>query len=132
MLKRGNRFHGRGSLRYVYKHGKTVRSSDIALRYSPNQKRSSFRCAVVVSKKVEKSAVKRNKIRRRISAVIRQNAAAVDQPYDIVITVFSATVAELPPQELQKIILVLMGPGGDCQKIACIINSPRARTDSRR
>ena len=112
MLKKANRFHGRGSLSHVYKKGKTVRGGDIALRFVPNYKHGSFRCAVVVAKKIEKSAVKRNKIRRRISAVIRENAGLINGPYDIVITVYNGSVAKLPGNELKKDILVLLGRAG--------------------
>jgi ribonuclease P protein component len=66
MIGRANRFHGYNSLRYVYKHGKTVRGPHMSLRFCPDAKRQDYRLAVVVSKKISKSAVARNRIRRRI------------------------------------------------------------------
>ena len=60
------------SLRVVYKYGQTARSQQLTMRYHLHEKRQTYRCAVVVSKKVEKSAVARNRIRRRIFEVIRQ------------------------------------------------------------
>jgi len=101
MIGRAYRFHGYGSLRYVYKSGQTVRGPHMSLRYSVNKKRQNYRLAVVVSKKVNKSAVARNRIRRRIYEAFRTMEWA-DKPCDLVITVFQATVEEMPVVELQK------------------------------
>ena len=51
MILRSNRFHGHGSLRYLYTRGKTVRSNQLSLRYITNGRRNTWRMAVVVSKK---------------------------------------------------------------------------------
>jgi ribonuclease P protein component len=102
MLARAYRFHGYHSLDPVYRRGTTVRGPYTMLRYLTNTKRQQFRCAVVVSKKVHKSAVTRNRIRRRIYELVRLNykGAAVD----MVITVFDETVATLPADQLEKAI----------------------------
>lgn len=70
MLNKRFRFHSRGGVRYVYKHGKTIRTSKISLVYAKNT-RHYQRFAVVISKKVEKTAIKRNRIRRRFYEAIR-------------------------------------------------------------
>jgi ribonuclease P protein component len=44
--------------------------------------------AVVVSRKVNKSAVARNRMRRRLYELVRGLDDQISQPYDIVITVF--------------------------------------------
>ena len=61
-----------------------------------------FRLAVVVSKKVSKSAVKRNRIRRRLFEQFRIIRAEHGQPikYDIIITVFMEDLADSPASEL--------------------------------
>ena len=101
MISRLHRFHGRNSLNYVYKHGNTVRGADMALRSVVNQKRSNYRCAVVVSKKVSKSAVVRNRIRRRIYEAVRMYyKESADQPIDLVFSVFSDNIATLNSQDL--------------------------------
>lgn len=96
MIGRLHRFHGHGSLRFVYKSGQTIRASSYAIKYIYNPRRKRYRVAVVVSKKVSKSAVVRNRIRRRIYEVIRSQQSAITKPYDIVVTVFSEKVTDLP------------------------------------
>jgi ribonuclease P protein component len=106
MLRRHHRFHGYNSLNLVYRHGKTARNTggDISTRYLLHTKRDTFRVAVVVSKKVSKSAVVRNRIRRRIFEQVRACAEQIKAPYDIVITVHSERVREMPIAELQELI----------------------------
>lgn len=104
MISRAHRFHGYGSLRYVYQHGQTVRGPLTAVRYTPNTHRPSYRLAVVVSKKVNKSAVARNRMRRRLYEAVRAEAAAIERPYDIVITVFHDELLSLTPQKLGQLV----------------------------
>ncbi|MEI7683233.1 MAG: ribonuclease P protein component [Candidatus Saccharibacteria bacterium] len=111
MIGRANRFHGYNSLRYVYRHGKTVREPHMSLRYCDNNKREDYRLAVVVSKKVNKSAVARNRIRRRIYEAFRAHMA-LGQPLDLVITVFQANVETIADQELQAEIASLLQQAG--------------------
>ena len=87
MIGRSHRFHGHNSLRFVYTHGKTVRSSLLAIRAVTNPRRKDYRCAVVVSKKVSKSAVVRNRIHRRLYERIRVHVASIPPATDMVITV---------------------------------------------
>lgn len=61
----------------------------------------------MVSKKVNKSAVARNRMRRRIYEVFRTMDWA-DKPYDLVITVFQPTVEDMPVIELQKEVTSLV------------------------
>jgi len=100
MITRKNRFHGYGSLKYVYRHGQTVRGPLFALKTVDNPKRKSYRLAVVVSKKVNKSAVARNRIRRRLYEAARQ--MQIDKPADIVLTVYNETIQDEPWQNLNK------------------------------
>lgn len=104
MIARKNRFHGYGSLRYVYRNGQTVRGPLCALKFVANAKRKEYRLAVVVSKKVHKSAVVRNRIRRRLYEAVRQEAAAIKEPYDMVLTVFSDKVATISAEEIAKLV----------------------------
>ncbi len=112
MLRRIHRFHGYNSLTYVYRHGTTVRSEDMSLRYTINQKRSSYRAAVVVGKKVHKSAVVRNRIRRRIFEQLRLQMAGVTKPIDIVITVHSDNVANQSAAQVESTVRNLLQQAG--------------------
>lgn len=70
MLSKKYRFHSRGGVRHTYAHGRTIRSPKLSLVYN-NNVRGYTRFAVVVSKKIEKTAVGRNRIRRRVYEAIR-------------------------------------------------------------
>ncbi|MEO8784740.1 MAG: ribonuclease P protein component [Candidatus Saccharimonadales bacterium] len=107
MIGRAYRFHGHNSLKFVYQHGQTVRGPLMSLRYSRNEKRQNYRLAVVVSKKVAKSAVDRNRIRRRLYEVIRLQPGI--DCYDLVLTIFNADVARLPAKELDLKVADLLG-----------------------
>src|SRR5437016_3838925 len=94
MISTKHRFHGRGSLRFVYQNGKTFRSAAFAIKSTINPRRKTYRLAVVVSRKVHKSAVARNRMRRRLYAIVQELESQISEPYDIVITVFNSSILE--------------------------------------
>lgn len=104
MITRKNRFHGYNSLRYVYQHGNTVRGPLTAMKFVVNDRRKDYRLAIVVSKKVSKSAVVRNRIRRRLYEVFRLESPKITQPYDIVVTVFNEQLATISGEEVKKLV----------------------------
>ena len=108
MLAFKYRFHGHGSLRYVYTHGKAVRSHLITLKYSSHPKRKNPRIAVVISKKVIKGAVGRNRVRRRLYEVMRHELPNLKENADVVLIVFSAEVREMPAAELTQTVQHLL------------------------
>lgn len=116
MISSRHRFHGLNSLRTVHKYGQTVRRQQFSLKYNLNPKRQTFRCAVVVSKKVEKSAVRRNRIRRRVFEAIRLVSPGIIQPYDLVISVFSASVTDMLAQELEQQLTSMLTEAGVLNK----------------
>ncbi|HEY5442696.1 MAG TPA: ribonuclease P protein component [Candidatus Saccharimonadales bacterium] len=103
-----HRFHGYGSLRGVYQRGQTARGAMIALRFSRRDPKRPYRVAVVVSRKVSKSAVVRNRIRRRLYELVRHQAEGISPGTDLIFTVFDEKVAELPPQRLQAVVSDLL------------------------
>ena len=105
MISRLHRFHGHNSLSFVYRHGKTVRGSHLSLKFALNPRRKMYRAAVVVSRKVNKSAVVRNRIRRRIYETLRQHEDLIRGPYDLVVTAFSEQLAELDAATLQRMVV---------------------------
>lgn len=112
MISRAHRFHGHGSLRYVYQHGQTVRGPLTALKYIQNSRREQYRVAVVVSKKVNKSAVTRNRIRRRLYEQIRGYEPQITLPYDMVITVFHDQIASMPAEEVSRLVRAQLHQAG--------------------
>jgi ribonuclease P protein component len=104
MLGKIHRFHGLRSLSYTYKRGQVVRGALLSLKYVQNNRQSTYRVAVVVSRKVHKSAVVRNRIRRRIYEAVRLHADQLAGPYDLIFTVFSPQLAEMPAPELKDLV----------------------------
>lgn len=62
------------------------------------------RVAVVVSKKVSKTAVSRNKIRRRVYEAIRENFKFVPLERDYIFVIYSADILTMPYSELVKLL----------------------------
>ena len=103
MLNKKYRFHSRGGVRFVFQKGKTVRTQKMSLTTLDNE-RGFTRVAVVVSKKVLKTAVGRNRIRRRIYEAVRRNFEDLPKNRDYIFSVFTKEVAVMPNKELEKIL----------------------------
>lgn len=102
------RFHGHGSLRYLYKNGDSVRSRLFTLKITRNPHRKSPRFAVVVSKKVHKSAVGRNRIRRRVYEVIRHEMPKFNAVCDVAVIVTNGEVLSISHDELATMLCDLL------------------------
>jgi len=100
MIGRSNRFHGRAGIQRLMRGGQSVRSGSFALRFTPNPKRSSYRLAVVVSRKISKSAVVRNRIRRRLYERVRILSNSFPVTYDLAIIVYDERVKDMPADKL--------------------------------
>jgi ribonuclease P protein component len=112
MIDKAHRFQGHGSLRFVYQKGQTVRGPFCSLKYVLNRRRRTYRVAVVVSRKVHKSAVVRNRIRRRMYEAVRRHSVKIVQPYDLVFTAYSDQLAEMPHDQLERAILEKLEKAG--------------------
>ena len=95
-------------------HGKSVRMDKFTVVFHPNS-RGGQRFAVVVSKKIFKSAVARNRIRRRVYETIRTNlpTTAIDR----VFIINSREVATMPQLELTDSIRALLTKTSKAAKI---------------
>ena len=100
MLAQKYRFHSRGGVRYVYQKGKTIRTPVLSLIYTPNSHHHQ-RFGVVVSKKVLKSAVGRNRIRRRLYEAIRLELPEFTTEQDCLFVVFSKSILDTPFRDLR-------------------------------
>lgn len=94
------RFKGHNSLRYVYSKGKAIRSPSLTVKFIANERRKHPRVSVVISKKVLKSAVGRNRVRRRIYEYIRLRLPDLVSVHDIVIICTSSELRTMPADEL--------------------------------
>jgi len=112
MFSRRHRFHGYGSLKAVYQRGQTVRGPQISLKFNRTGSTKPYRVAVVVSRKVSKSAVTRNRIRRRVFEAVRQSADKIAPGTNLVFTVFSDQAAETDAVKLQQTIAKLLSEAG--------------------
>ncbi|MCL2037477.1 ribonuclease P protein component [Candidatus Saccharibacteria bacterium] len=107
MIAQKFRFHGHASLKYVFSRGQQSRSKFFSIKWTTNPRRRNPRLAVVVSKKVFKSAVKRNRIRRRVYEIVRP--FLTDTPaIDVVISVYAAEVLDASHDELTIQLLPLL------------------------
>ncbi|QQS18949.1 ribonuclease P protein component [Candidatus Saccharibacteria bacterium] len=98
MLRKENRFHGSRGVRLAYR-GKQVRGRFLSFRYSKRDE-PGYRIAIVVSRKVSKSAVIRNRIRRRLYELVRTQYQGALGGYDCIVTVYDVTLATLTPRKL--------------------------------
>lgn len=112
MISNDYRFHGPNSLRYVYKNGQKVHSRQFIIKHAANPHRTKPRFAAVVSKKVHKSAVGRNLIRRRLYETIRHQIPRLRHDQDIAIIVVSGDVLSMPFAEMTGIIEQLFSEAG--------------------
>ena len=108
MLSKKHRFYGQGAIRYINRKGRPLRSQLFTVKRVPSRQTQDFRVAVVVSKKVAKSAPRRNRIRRRIYEVIRTDAYRYAQGSDIVIVVFSDKIATMDYMELKTSLVDIL------------------------
>jgi ribonuclease P protein component len=114
MLQQRYRFHGYGGLRYLYRHASAERSRLLTVKYVANRRRRMPRIAVVVSKKVHKSAVGRNRIRRRVYEILRQHVPYFTGVYDVALIITSSEVLTAPHDELALVVRNLLVRAGIC------------------
>jgi ribonuclease P protein component len=67
---------------------------------------------VVVSRKVSKSAVVRNRIRRRIFELVRRESGLLHNPYDLVFSARSHELAEADSEAVKKAVHSLLTQAG--------------------
>jgi ribonuclease P protein component len=108
MVSSEHRFKGQNGLLYVYRRGQTVRTKYAAAKFVTNTRVPTWRVAVVVSKKIAKSAPDRNRIRRRLYEQLRVLAPEYLTNQDVVITVFSIDILSIAPAEVTKLVRMLL------------------------
>lgn len=134
MITKDHRFKSwDGLIQIVLKQGKSFRTENLSLKTLPaehsylqsrynklvksrpnlnSEMKLAPKFAVVISKKVCKSAVKRNRIRRRIYEWVRLNLSDLDQGQLTVIFAYSDTLATLPVAKLYEQLAQLFDRAG--------------------
>lgn len=112
MISAQFRFHGHGSLRFLFKNAQAVRSRYITVKYIANPKRKQPRFAVVVSKKVHKGAVGRNRMRRRLYEIVRLEQSKLNGIYDVALIITSAEVVSAPHGDLLAMVQDMFSQAG--------------------
>ncbi len=108
MISQFHRFHGHASLKRVYQRGTTIRGAHANLKFLFRGDNKPYRVAVVVSRKVSKSAVVRNRIRRRIYELVRQAPEPIPAGLDLVILVYNEELAKQQYEELTTAVTHLL------------------------
>ncbi|MDD2753277.1 MAG: ribonuclease P protein component [Candidatus Portnoybacteria bacterium] len=84
MLSRVNRLNKQKDFDGVFGCGKNKQDGFLVLRYIPNSFKYS-RFGIVVSAKVAKRAVDRNRLRRQMSEILRLNQKNIKPGFDVVL-----------------------------------------------
>lgn len=108
MLSSENRLKKRKEFGYIYKKGKAVYSQNLNIIYVDNN-RKVFRAGFSVSKKIGKAVV-RNKVKRRLSAIIRNNLNLIKNEYNYIITVKSG-IEKLTYLQLKEEVMAAFKKG---------------------
>lgn len=106
MLPKEKRLRNTKDFKRVYQKGSFFSVEFFSVNFLPNRSKQS-RLGIVVTKKVEKGAVARNKIKRRFREASRSLYDAIPAGYDVIITVKpKAKEAEYKQieQELRRVV----------------------------
>lgn len=107
MLSRTYRIQGEKNVARVYRQGQSARAGQLSLKFASNRLEHS-RLAVVVSKKISKSAPVRNRIRRRLYERFRHHQPHIRPGYDLVLSVFADDLAAMKSAELDTLFRELL------------------------
>lgn len=106
MIAKKFRLHKKTDFDKILKSPYKFYSNSFVLRFTKTKKENNC-FAIVVSTKISKKAVQRNKIRRRVYEIIRLNLEQIKKSYNLVFFVKKG-VLELEYQEIEKEILYLL------------------------
>jgi len=90
MLPDKNRLKKKKDFEKVLKEGRGIKEDFLILKVKKNKSKK-LRFGFVVSKKISKKAVVRNKIKRRLREVIKERIKKIDKGLDIIIITLPGT-----------------------------------------
>lgn len=100
MISQKYRFHGHASLKYLLANGTNIRGNILSIKIVDNNRRKYSRVAIIISKKVLKHAVDRNRARRRLYEIVRPMISDFNCTVDLAIIVYKSNVINAPHDEL--------------------------------
>lgn len=103
MLKKENRLKKKKDFDAIFKERKFLRSFLFLFFFKKNNLNYS-RFGIVISKKISKKAVLRNRIKRRIREIIRKNIDKTVVGYDVIIIPFKEIIKK-SFQEIEEAII---------------------------
>ncbi len=103
MLIKQNRLTKKRDFENIFKRGFGVKAGFLLLKFIPN-KSDSTRFAFVVSQKVSKKAVQRNKIRRFLREEVRKRMAQVEKGFDCILVVLPGLKLETAEGTLNDLL----------------------------
>ena len=111
MLSRQNRLTKRKDFDTLFKRGKLVYGRHAQMRVAKTDPSHETRIAVIVSAKTEKSAVRRNRVKRQAREVLRLTLSQVKPGYDVAITL-RASFVPLTYAEKRNVLLTGLSKAG--------------------
>ena len=100
MISQKYSFHGHASLKYVLANGTIARGKVLSIKFVDNARRHYSRVAIIISKKVLKHAVDRNRARRRLYEIMRQRLSQFNRVVDVAVMIYQPRVLDMPYDEL--------------------------------
>lgn len=110
MLPKTNRLKKKKDFDFIFKKGKGFKSALFVVKMAEN-KLGAPRFGFIISSKISKKAVDRNKIRRRASEAIRLSLQNIKQGYDVVFIALKAAKTATKG-EIEESIVQLLKKGG--------------------
>ena len=107
MISRQHRFRGHQSIRYLLRRGRYLPEAPrdwLAARVLVVRRQRHWRLTVVVSKKVSKRAVVRNRIRRRLVEYCRHHLPDSANAFDMALIVSNPDLATISQDQLEVLL----------------------------
>lgn len=105
MLSRTNRLSKQKDFEKIFRQGKEYRVDGLTIKSLARQQ-SFSRFGLVISTKVAKKAVARNRLRRQIRAILRAHLTDIKPGFDVVL-IAKPSLLDLSYQELEETIVDL-------------------------
>lgn len=99
MLKKKFRVRKQKEFELIFNQGRKIKSESFLIIYLSNNLKLS-RFAFIVSAKIDKKAVARNKIKRRLREIVRKNLSRIRKGYDFIV-IASPRIKEKSFQEIK-------------------------------